>query len=1207
MIRRAQHTAELHSPHLSRFSRARLGIRRRVRRRVLAALEWYRVAVRKQPMLSVIVDACDDQAVFVGACLSSLAQQEVSDVEIVLAPHGRADTICRIFARHAAHDSRLRVLGGSADRAAARNAGIVGAKGRYVAFITVSDRAGVKGYARLVDSLESSQSDFAVGIMQVPNGVPNGCHLDHTALQARATSLTAVPTAVSDNFVGNRVLRRSFCRKSPVRFAAAERLRDEFAMTQAYVAASRIDIVPVVVSFHQNRGDGLAVGAKVARMPTVQHWLDECAGIAGILSALGDEQVLDAWLRSFFACSAPPYIDDVECATDDQWGALQGALETYMQQISEPSLLQVSVANRVKAWLVAHGRRKEVEDLVAAQWFESGNAPTYVTGGEVFACLPSCEGQDIQAQEQLVPARLYARNERETPLVTSLRRLRWLGPTELELEVWAYIKGVDLSGIAPACQMSLVEGSGETIGDLDVEPSTDASINRFAADRYQDYRRGVFTVRIDAKNLAAVSKTLLSSKQLWSLHVRMEAGGVVRSSTISHVQLRESAGIAAGVNVGGIKINTRQADGQQFAIDCAPADATLRWVETNGRVVRGSLDAGEDARLIAVRARCGAVEAHGPSAQTVGGTSFELELPEPPRGPDPNVPERWTLRLLDEVRGEIQLAWPEGETAAWLGAFDGQPIAAVRSPYANVSVEEVAGRLCVDDISVDDAHICVEARWLGSASAGGLRLASDRLTILPDTVEDDGKTVRAFFPTVHDTLEIPDTPLYSGLYRLVHQQDASDEVSAALASDALLSQMPRTRLTDRFRFDLQRTTGRALGIRVSPPLTDATLSSYGQKKMQEAAENAAVTPNHEAVYFQSYGGHVASDSPLAIHQELWRRGTNLTLYWGVADYATLLPAGALPVLLKSPQWYETITSVKYLVNNVDFDRWFNKKPHQKFLQTFHGYPSKSMGIRMWEAKNLTPRRIRAELQRTSFDWDLVVTPTPEMNEYYRREYAYEGPIFDRGYPRDDVLVSADAPRIRQRTRELLEIEENQTVVLYAPTWRDDVALNFRSAPVVSHLDLEEASAFLGPEYVLLMRGHRFHVRRNRLMGAGARLVDVTAYPEVNDLILAADAAILDYSSLRFDFALTNKPMIFLVPDLDSYTGGARGFLYDFRDTAPGPLLNTAEEAVTAVKRLDEVGLAHRDEYERFNRRFNSHQDGHAAARLTDVFFADGVQ
>ena len=212
---------------------------------------------------------------------------------------------------------------------------------------------------------------------------------------------------------------------------------------------------------------------------------------------------------------------------------------------------------------------------------------------------------------------------------------------------------------------------------------------------------------------------------------------------------------------------------------------------------------------------------------------------------------------------------------------------------------------------------------------------------------------------------------------------------------------------------------------------------------------------------------------------------------------------------------------------------------------------------MWQAKGYTPKRIDLELVRTSHDWSTILTPAPEMDEHYRREYRYDGPILNEGYPRDDVLVSPEAEQVRADTRRRLGIAAHQKVVLYAPTWRDDLATNWRRAEVVHHLDVVAASRRLGPEYVLLMRGHRFHGPSEELEG-GAQLIDVTDYPEINHLILASDAAVLDYSSLRFDFALTGRPMLFLVPDLATYTGGVRGFLYPFEESAPGPLLDTAD-------------------------------------------------
>ena len=62
----------------------------------------------------------------------------------------------------------------------------------------------------------------------------------------------------------------------------------------------------------------------------------------------------------------------------------------------------------------------------------------------------------------------------------------------------------------------------------------------------------------------------------------------------------------------------------------------------------------------------------------------------------------------------------------------------------------------------------------------------------------------------------------------------------------------------------------------------------------------------------------------------------------------------MPVMMHTREWYDVLARAKYLVTNVDFERWFSRKPGQKVLQTFHGYPAKSMGIRMWRAKNFTP-------------------------------------------------------------------------------------------------------------------------------------------------------------------------------------------------------------------------------------------------------------
>jgi CDP-glycerol glycerophosphotransferase len=140
-----------------------------------------------------------------------------------------------------------------------------------------------------------------------------------------------------------------------------------------------------------------------------------------------------------------------------------------------------------------------------------------------------------------------------------------------------------------------------------------------------------------------------------------------------------------------------------------------------------------------------------------------------------------------------------------------------------------------------------------------------------------------------------------------------------------------------------------------------------------------------------------------------------------------------------------------------------------------------------------------------------------------------------------------------------------------------------------------------------MRGHRFHAKGSDREPGSPRLIDVTDYPEVNDLILAADAAVLDYSSLRFDFALTGRPMVFLVPDLASYTGGIRGFLYDYVDTAPGPLLENADDVIEALADVPGLERDYAPAIAAFNRKYQYLQDGHAAERFATAMLDLGEQ
>ena len=486
----------------------------------------------------------------------------------------------------------------------------------------------------------------------------------------------------------------------------------------------------------------------------------------------------------------------------------------------------------------------------------------------------------------------------------------------------------------------------------------------------------------------------------------------------------------------------------------------------------------------------------------------------------------------------------------------------------------------VEEITLDGALLRVRT----TGPADGLAVTGRGMRLLPVRTSPDGE---AWFDLRHDAWEQGLLPLASGRYAL-----AADRPVAA--ADGLLDTFPLHLLGDRHRVVVTGSPRGRLALALRPPLTDDELGQRAQTRLKAWHAELDEPLRDDLVYLQSYPGESATDSQLEIFHELRRTHPEVQVQWGVADRSKWLPDDAEPVLLGSREHYRALATARVVCANIELDRWYRRRPGQTYLQTFHGYPSKAMGVPLWEAKGWTPLRVAAQLAQTSGAWNLALTPTEEMDRVYRETYRYDGEVAHLGYPRNDPLVGADAAAVRDAIRARLGIADGTTAVLYAPTWRDDLATAYRAAALPGDFDVAAVARALGDGFVVLARGHRFHADG----GASApNVVDVTSYPQVNDLVLAADAAVLDYSSLRFDFALTGRPMVFHVPDLADYTGGVRGFLMPFEETAPGPLCASQEQVVDALRRLPQVAAEHADDLAVFNARFNPLHDGHAAERV----------
>jgi CDP-glycerol glycerophosphotransferase len=289
-----------------------------------------------------------------------------------------------------------------------------------------------------------------------------------------------------------------------------------------------------------------------------------------------------------------------------------------------------------------------------------------------------------------------------------------------------------------------------------------------------------------------------------------------------------------------------------------------------------------------------------------------------------------------------------------------------------------------------------------------------------------------------------------------------------------------------------------------------------------------------------------------------------------------------------------------VVANDHFPEWLRRRDDQTFLQTWHGTPLKKLGFDASEVSQID-RKFGPGWEHQVPNWQYVVSPNSFATPIMRRAYTIEGEILETGYPRNDVFSRPDRDELEHRVRERLGLPPGARTVLYAPTFRDDLLDRRGRHRLDLHLDLERLRGVLGPETVLLFRKHHY-IADPVPVTADGFVRDVSSYPEVNELLLATDVLVTDYSSLMFDFANTGRPMLFFTYDLEDYAQRLRGFYLDFAEIAPGPLLRTSEEVAAALRDVDAVRERYAARYAAFAQRFCEYDDGGAAARVVDRVF-----
>lgn len=346
--------------------------------------------------------------------------------------------------------------------------------------------------------------------------------------------------------------------------------------------------------------------------------------------------------------------------------------------------------------------------------------------------------------------------------------------------------------------------------------------------------------------------------------------------------------------------------------------------------------------------------------------------------------------------------------------------------------------------------------------------------------------------------------------------------------------------------------------------------------------------NRQLIVFESMSGTQYSDSPRAIYEELVRQGLPAQPVWSVAPGARGFTPG-IPTLQRwSREWYRALATATMWIDNQGLPDTLRKPARVTYLQTWHGTPLKLMGWNNPALREAGAER-RARVERRVARWDLWTSPSPYFTKTIVDAFRSTAPVLDFGLPRNDVLVRGMTPEESRERRLALGLDLDRRLVLFA--------LTSKGPGFEQHLSQAAMTGITGASLPtqLLYRAHYADPRPDFLADQPG-VIDITDAPDIADYLAVADVLVTDYSSVMFDYAITDRPIVLYQPDQQEFAIG-RGWYFDITQDSPGPIVTTEAELVDALNSVDAWSPEWAAQRASYRARFATYERGNAAERV----------
>lgn len=349
------------------------------------------------------------------------------------------------------------------------------------------------------------------------------------------------------------------------------------------------------------------------------------------------------------------------------------------------------------------------------------------------------------------------------------------------------------------------------------------------------------------------------------------------------------------------------------------------------------------------------------------------------------------------------------------------------------------------------------------------------------------------------------------------------------------------------------------------------------------------------IFFTVHGGKFYNCNPKYVYQYLEEHYPGkFECVWCLSNPDMLTDSfpGTVVVRPRTIQSVSMVLTSRMIISNTGFSSILPKRRGQVYLNTWHGGGSyKKCGLDVPHSGENEKVQMDAGCRT-----DIFLSCSADFSRNMSK--AKNIPL-DRfaatGTPRNDMFFTEKCRIISDRLREKMSLN-GWSAALYAPTFRGT------EKTAISHLELdvklvrESLIERFGGRWKILVRRHPFSTDGNL-----PESVDVSAYPDIQELLCLADVLITDYSSCLWDYSLTGRPCFVLADDIEVYEE-ERGF-YTPVSEWPYPIAHNNQELSRLIREFD--ADEYKNKVKRHHESLESYEDGRASERVADMLVKIG--